>query len=125
MKKLVETKDDNGDKIVGIKDGSIDLMSWDEKTRTSQKKVGIKSKVLFIGKTKNLKNLILVLDIKMDEYGTKYGWAGSQAAIYNDIDALIESDSVYEGFLKKIETLPIPKEYKKDIIEIDNDSKKG
>ena len=49
LKKFVETNDDkNVDSIVGTIDGSVNIVSWDEKTWIANKKAGnINDKVLF------------------------------------------------------------------------------
>lgn len=50
LRKLVETNDDKEDgTIVGIEDGLVDIVTWDEKTWLSQKKMGqITSKILLV-----------------------------------------------------------------------------
>lgn len=109
LKKLVETKDDiSEDEIVGTRDDSVKIVPWTEKVWLDNKKKGtIDSKVLFLGDIKGVDKLIPVLDIKLDEYGVKYGWAGDQAAIYVNAKALNDRDK-YVEFLKEISTMPIP-----------------
>ena len=83
LRKLVETKDDTAEGVVGVKDGSVKIVSWNEKMWLGQKKNGtINNKVLFIGDIKNTDQLIPILDVKFDKYGVMYGWAGNQALIY-------------------------------------------
>ncbi len=109
IKKLVETNDDNGtNEVVGTRDNSIKIVSWNEKTWLSNKRAGnIDSKVLFIGNIKGVDKLIPVIDVKFYKYGVKYGWAGKQAVIYIDDKELSDTES-YSEFLKAIEDLPIP-----------------
>lgn len=109
LKKLVETKDDiSEDEIVGTRDDSVKIVPWTEKVWLDNKKKGtIDSKVLFLGDIKGVDKLIPVLDVKLDEYGVKYGWAGDQAAVYVDVKALSDK-SIYTEFLEKISTMPIP-----------------
>ena len=121
FKKLVETKDDTKDQIIGIRDGSIKIVAWNQKTWLDQKKAGnITSKVLFLGDVQGTDKLIPVLDVKFSEYGAKYGWAGNQAAIYAIVNE-VEKDEVYKKFLRKLCELPIPdslKENKKTYLEV-------
>ena len=117
LRKLVETKDDDDTTIVGTQDGSIQIVAWDEKTWLAQKKAGnINNKVLFIGKIKGLDKLIPVIDIKFNKYGVKYGWAGNQAALWIDTKA-ITSEEEYSEFLKELNDLPVPEQYKRELKE--------
>ncbi len=106
LKKLVETKDD-GDEIVGIRDGSVKIVAWNQKTWLDQKKAGnITSKVLFLGDVKGTDKLIPVIDLKFNNYGSRFGWAGNQAIIYavdSDMD-----EKVYNEFLEDLNKMPIP-----------------
>lgn len=113
FKKLVETKDDNDNEIVGIKDGSVKIVAWNQKTWYDQKKAGnITSKVLFIGDVKGTDKLIPVLDSKYDEFGVKFGWAGNQAVIYTDSKDM--NDETYSKFLGELNKLSIPEALKGD-----------
>lgn len=112
LRKLVETKDDTAEGVVGVKDGSVKIVSWNEKTWLGQKKNGtINNKVLFIGDIKNTDQLIPILDVKFDKYGVMYGWAGNQAVLTCDPKKL--SSAEYQEFLKDIENLDIPEAIKK------------
>lgn len=109
LKKLVETNDDaNNDSIVGAIDNSVNIVSWNEKTWLANKKAGnIKDKVLFLGDIKGVENLIPVLDIKFDEQGVKFGWAGNQAVVFADVKSLSHREDYLE-FIKKLAELPVP-----------------
>lgn len=113
IKKMVETKDDNGDEsVVGTRDGSIRIVSWSEKVWLDNKKAGnISAKVLFLGSIKGTDKLLPVIDVKFDEYGVKYGWAGNQAVIFIDPSALQKRED-YDSFLEKLSALPIPESIK-------------
>ena len=121
LKKLVETKDDiSDDEIIGTRDDSVKIVPWTEKVWLDNKKKGtIDSKVLFLGDIKGVDKLIPVLDLKFDEYGVRYGWAGDQAVVYADGKALNKRDE-YVKFLKAINTMPVPEMIKnanKDLLE--------
>ena len=72
LKKLIETRDDADEGIVGTKDDSINVVSWTEKVWLGNKKAGnIQGKILFLGDIKGTDELIPVLDVQFDEYGVK------------------------------------------------------
>lgn len=108
LKKMVETHDDNGQSIVGTRDDSINIVSWAEKVWLGNKKAGnIQGKILFLGDIKGTDKLIPVIDVKFDECGVKFGWAGNQAIVYADPKVLTTRES-YDGFLDKLSALPVP-----------------
>ena len=117
LRKLVETKDDGDSSITGTQDGTIQIVAWDEKTWLAQKKAGnISNKVLFIGDIKGINKLLPIIDTQFNEYGVKYGWAGNQAAIWIEPQD-ISSEEIYVEFLKKLNELPIPEQYRIEIPE--------
>lgn len=82
LKKMVETHDDDEQGVIGTRDDSINIVSWTEKVWLGNKKAGnIQGKILFFGEIKGTDKLIPVIDVKFDECGVKFGWAGNQAAI--------------------------------------------
>lgn len=114
LKKLVEEKDDSIESTVGIKDGTVRIVSWTEKVWIAQKELGtISNKVLFLGDIKGMDALIPVLNIKFDEYGVKYGWAGDQAALFADLRALTKRE-YYEAFLSELHSMPVPEVVKSE-----------
>lgn len=107
MRKLIETNDDTADTIVGVRDGSIKVISWDEKMWLGQKKSGmVQNKILFLGDIKGTDKLIPILDIKFEKYGVMYGWAGNQAVLTCDLKKVEKEE--YQEFLKEISTMDIP-----------------
>ena len=112
LRKLVETKDDTEDSIIGVRDGSVKIVYWKEKIWLDQKKNGtINNKVLFIDDIKDTDKLIPVIDVKFDKHGVVYGWAGNQAVLACDTQKLDEEE--YQLFLKEIEDMDIPEALKK------------
>lgn len=109
LKKLVETKDDAGDEqIVGTRDASINIVAWTEKVWLGNKKAGnIKDKVLFLGDIKGTDKLIPVVDVKFEDCGVKYGWAGNQAIIFANPKAISARED-YLDFVRKLAKLPVP-----------------
>ncbi len=130
LKKLVETNDDNAEgQVVGTTDGSINIVSWEEKVWLNNKKAGnIKDKVLFLGDIKGTDKLIPVIDVKFDECGVKYGWAGNQAVLYADAKALNSRD-MYSAFVERIKDYPVPDMIKKPLNlnfdEVENEEKES
>ncbi|MGI6237787.1 MAG: hypothetical protein ACOYI7_09660 [Candidatus Excrementavichristensenella sp.] len=108
LKKMIETHDDTEEGIVGTKDKSINIVSWTEKVWLGNKKAGnIQGKILFLGDIEGTDKLIPVIDVKFDDCGVKYGWAGNQAVLYVEPEALISREA-YDEFLKKLSDLPVP-----------------
>lgn len=108
LKKLVETHDDDAQGVVGTRDDSINIVSWTEKVWLGNKKAGnIQGKILFLGDIKGTDKLIPVIDLKFDECGVRFGWAGNQAVVYADPKVLITRDD-YDVFLEKLSSLPVP-----------------
>ncbi|WP_235342239.1 hypothetical protein [Bifidobacterium boum] len=120
LKKMIETHDDAEDGIVGTADDSINVVSWTEKVWLGNKKAGnIQGKILFLGDIKGTDKLIPVIDVKFDDCGVKYGWAGNQAVLYVKPEALTSREG-YDEFLKKLSDLPVPsflKPMKEEIVE--------
>lgn len=118
LKKMVETHDDNEQDTVGTRDDSINIISWTEKVWLANKKAGnLQGKILFLGDIKGTDKLTPIVDVKFDEYGVKFGWAGNQAVVFADPKILAHRED-YDSFLEKLSELPIPeflKEAKKNI----------
>ena len=126
IKKLVETKDDtDNDTAIGTKDGSVSIVSWTEKVWLDQKKAGnINNKVLFLGDIKGTDKLTPVLDVKFDEFGVKYGWAGTQAVLFVDPQAIAKKED-YDAFLEKLNSLPVPEKLKTKVEDTPTPAKVG
>lgn len=108
LKKLVETHDDDAQNVVGTRDDSINIVSWTEKVWLGNKKAGnIQGKILYLGDIKGTDKLIPVVDLKFDECGVRFGWAGNQAVVYADPKVLLTRDD-YDVFLEKLSSLPVP-----------------
>ena len=117
FRKFVETADDTEDEVVGTKDDSLNIIAWDEDVWATNKKAGnIKGKVLFLGSVKGTKELLPVVDTKFDEYGVKFGWAGTQAILAENTDELRQREK-YDEFLKVLSDMPIPEDLKVDVNE--------
>lgn len=105
LKKLVDTKDDNAEGTVGTEDGTVKIVSWDEKLWLQNKKAGntgdLADKILFIGDVKGTDKLAPVLSVKFDKFGVSYGFAGNQALLMIDAKKLSKRED-YEAFLAEL-----------------------
>lgn len=102
LRKLLETKDDTEDGVVGVKDRSVTVIPWEEKVWLDQESKGtVDSKVLLIDKVKGASSLIPIMDIKFQKHGVTYGWAGTQAVITVDEQALRKKED-YTAFLEEL-----------------------
>lgn len=83
IKKIVMTNDDiSTDNIIGVKDGTVKVVAWDEKMWLDNKKAGtIDSNIVLIGDVKKTENLYPLIDIKFSKLGVEYGWSEKQAII--------------------------------------------
>lgn len=108
LKKMVETHDDKKDRVTGACDDSINIVAWTEKVWLNNKKAGnIKDKVLFLGDIRGTDKLIPVLDIKFEQYGVRYGWAGNQAALFVDSKEMHDKN-LYLDFIEQLSKFPVP-----------------
>lgn len=121
LKKLIETKDDSEtDGVVGVTDESVRIVAWTEKVWRDPKKAGnINNKVLFLGDIKDTDKLIPIIDIKYDQYGITYGWAGNQAILYVDPKALAQ-ENIYNEFIEKLSAYSPPDILKANPKQIDD-----
>ena len=79
IQQLISAFDDEGDEIVGTRDGSVDAVVWDEKHYLdNMKKLNSSNHILFIGDTNAAKEARCNMDVRFDELGMSYGWLGTQ-----------------------------------------------
>lgn len=102
---LIGTNDDTSEGEVGIRDGSVEAVTWLEKQYTDNRPtISSKSNVLYIGNNKVAKSQRLNINIEFDKFGMKYGWIGNRAILYvdNHMMTVDEYQEFYE-FCKKYE----------------------
>lgn len=98
---LISTKDDKEDKVVGIKDGSVESVIWTEKVYSdNQAQLSSNNKVLFIGESEPAQAVAANINCNnpFEKYGVKYGSLGNKAVIYADIKPLADDKNNYEDF---------------------------
>ena len=99
LRKLLESKDDTDSGVVGVEDGAVTIIPWEEKVWVKNEASGtVDSKVLLIGKVKGSSSLEPIIDVKYKQHGIMYGWAGTQAIISIDEKALAKKEA-YDAFL--------------------------
>jgi len=115
LKKMVETHDDKEEGIIGTRDDSVNVVAWTEKVWLNNKKAGnITDKVLFLGDISGTDKLIPVLDIKFNQFGVQYGWAGNQAVLFVDSKEMHDKD-IYLDFIEQLSKLSVPNMIKEPI----------
>ena len=119
MKELVDRDDDNGDIIVGTKDGTVRTVKCTESEWVSHKKSGhadlLADKFLFIDVTKE----IVKPDRKYDKYGVSYGYEGNVFVLYID-DKYVWTNDKYEAFLNELKVYAEENEIKAHYASKDN-----
>ena len=84
---LIGSKDDEGDKIIGVKDGSVMTVVWSDAQYNDQKPtLSGDDRVVFIGKSKLINDENFGIESKYSKYGMSYGWLGTRAYLRVDKD---------------------------------------
>lgn len=102
LKKLVETEDDEDDKIVGTEDNSVAVLAWDKKKFKDNKNMA--NKVMFLGDVKEASSIVPIMDVIYCELGITYGISGKNAVIRIN-EASISNDNELKQLLTKYETI--------------------
>jgi len=90
--------------IIGIEDGKIDAVVWEEKHYISNKPtINIDNYVLFIGKNNSSKKEIKTMGVKYNKFGMQFGWRGKHGMlIVNDSEEQSENDEFEEYVQSKL-----------------------
>ena len=105
LRKLIETKDDTDEKIIGTEDCNIAVILWDEKIWVDNDKRGdLDSKVILIDNVKGSSSLLPIIDVKYQKYGITYGWAGTHAVISIDEKGIRKKED-YNDFLEELRSI--------------------
>ena len=112
--KLIEAKDDiDNEEIVGIKDGTVQTILWNEAAwEEFHDKLTGTEKILIIDNIKNTKSLISK-QIRFEKFGVRYGWHGNVARIEAD-PKVLKSANEYKEFLSVMRGLEISEKLKKN-----------
>ena len=90
--------------IIGIEDGKIDAVVWEEKHYISNKPtINIDNYVLFIGENNSSKKEIKTIGVKYNKFGMQFGWRGKHGMlIVNDSEEQSENDEFEEYVQSKL-----------------------
>ena len=108
---LVSMKDDKCDEngnpsengVVGIKDGSVDVVVWDEKTYLHNKpELNSSNKIIFIGNSKFVNPIKANINMsnELSEFGINYGSLGNKAVICVDSKLITKDRNLYNSFIE-------------------------
>lgn len=80
LQMLISSNDDEGNTIIGVKDGSINTTIWSDKEYLAQKPtLSSNEHILFIGRGKIIPEECYGMQQKFSKYGMSYGWLGKRA----------------------------------------------
>lgn len=97
LAQLISLQDDNGEEIVGVKDGTVAAQVWTEKEYTANApQISSEQYILFIGNSKLLKEKRTYMQAQFSQYGMCYGWLGKQATLFVDHVVSLEE---YDDFI--------------------------
>lgn len=97
--KLISLKDDDGDTVIGVKDGSVEAVLWSEKDyEDNRPTLPSSAQILFIGDSKLIKQESFGLENAFDQYGMKFSALGNRAIMSVDNKALKRKE--YEKFIE-------------------------
>ncbi len=90
--------------IIGIEDGKIDAVVWEEKHYIINKPtINIDNYVLFIGENNSSKKEIKTIGVKYNKFGMQFGWRGKHGMlIVNDSEEQSENDEFEEYVQSKL-----------------------
>ena len=104
LSELVTMKDDSTDRVIGVKDGSVETVIWDEKIYTdNQAQLGSNNKIVFLGRSDISKTVGANINCQNDfsAYGICYGYVSNKAVVYVDNALLSANKELYDEFYDK------------------------
>lgn len=110
---LINENDDKNGKVVGVKDGSVELVPVREADWRKDKDK-MDGKTIFVGDIKDAEHGKAKVTYVFEKYGVKYGWSDAKHA-FIDVDEKVLSDqATYYDFLSEFSRLPVCNEKLKD-----------
>lgn len=95
---LIGTKDDEGDRVVGLKDNSVIAASWSEKEyENNRPQIGSSDYILFIGDSSLIRKEEANMNQVFNQYGMTFSSLGTRAAM--SVSKKILKKKEYEAFL--------------------------
>ena len=101
---LVTMKDDGADSVIGVKDGSVETVIWNEKIYAdNQAQLGSNNKIVFLGRSDISKSVGANINCQNDfsAYGICYGCVSNKAVVYVDNALLSANKKLYDEFYEK------------------------
>ena len=96
---LIGSKDDNGDQIIGIEDGSVSAAIYSPQNyRDSLPSITSNNYILFIGDFKEAKDHMNGIQFHFMEHGMRYGWIGRRAVLFANPIELRMGQEYYDSF---------------------------
>lgn len=90
-------------KIIGIEDGTIDAVVWEEKHYISNKPtISLDNYVLFIGENDSSKKAIKTIDIKYNKFGMQFGWLGKHGKLIVDDSKNKSKNDEFEEYVRSM-----------------------
>lgn len=123
LSSLISLKNDDleNNKIIGIKDGSVEAVVWTEKAYNDNKiQLSSNAKIVFVGKTKAAQPFMpsIRFNKSMEKYGAKIGWLGNKAIIYTEPNKLLSDKNLYDEFFSAYTKLA--DQFDDDIVETES-----
>ena len=84
---LITMKDDSDDSVIGVKDGSVETVIWNEKIYAdNQGQLGSNNKIVFVGRSDEEKVVGANINFLNDfsAYGICYGYVSNKAVVHVD-----------------------------------------
>ena len=106
LSSLISLKDDDmeNNQIVGIKDGSVEAVVWNEAVYNDNKpQLGSNTKLIFVGKNKTSEAIISSIRFNKDieKYGIKVGSLSNKAVLYVEPNELLNNKALYDEFYER------------------------
>lgn len=101
---LVTMKDDGADSVIGVKDGSVETVIWNEKIYAdNQAQLGSNNKIVFLGRSDISKSVGANINCQnnFSAYGICYGCVSNKAVVYVDNALLSANKELYDEFYEK------------------------
>lgn len=95
---IIGSSDDDGDTIIGVKDGSVETVVWSEDQYFAQKPtLSSADHILFVGTNKKLSCECFGMQKRFEKYGMQYSWLGKRGLL--SVDKNIKRKE-YSAFLE-------------------------
>lgn len=99
LRQLISANDDKDGEIVGVKDGELEVVVWNEKQYiTNSPTLSSSQHILFVGNNDITKKESINVKYVYNIYGLKIGWLGKRAVAYVDKNL---NEIEYNGFIEE------------------------